>query len=103
VSTAGDVIEVCGVVRNTGNRDGADVVQVYAELPDPDAPPRLVGFTRVEVPAHGHASFNVTVPVDRLATRDPVRAAWRPAAGRHRLTVARFAGDENAAVVEVGL
>ncbi len=42
---------VRGAVRNPGERDGADVVQVYAELPDPDAPPRLVGFARVEVRA----------------------------------------------------
>jgi beta-glucosidase len=42
---------VRGTVRNTGARDGSDVVQVYAELPDPDAPARLVGFSRCEVAA----------------------------------------------------
>ena len=73
VSAADDAVTVRGVVRNTGERDGADVVQVYAELPDPDAPPRLVGFTRVEVHAHDDATFAVTVPLERLATRDPER------------------------------
>ena len=92
---------VRGAVRNTGERDGADVVQVYAELPDPDAPPRLVGFTRVEVRAHEQAGFEVTVPVGRLATRDPDRRAWRHAAGRHRFVVARFAGDPDAAIIEI--
>src|SRR5207249_3973090 len=51
VAVAGSVITVRGTVSNTGEHDGADVVQVYAELSDPEAPSRLVGFTRVEVPA----------------------------------------------------
>ena len=94
---------VRATVRNTGERDGADVVQVYAELPDPEAPPRLVGFARVEVPAAGSADVVVEVPVDRLATRDPERHAWRPADGRHRFVVARFAGDPDATVIELDL
>ena len=103
VSVADDVITVDGVVRNTGERDGADVVQVYAELSDPDAPPRLVGFRRVEVPAGGEASFEIAVPVERLATRDGARHAWRPVAGTHRITVARHAGDPKGLAVAVDL
>jgi beta-glucosidase len=94
---------VRGVVRNTGGRDGADVVQVYAELPDADAPLRLVGFVRVEAPAGGEAGFDVAVPVDRLATRDAEKHAWRAAAGPHRTAVARYAGDPAAVVVDVEL
>jgi hypothetical protein len=45
----------------------------------------------------------ITVPVDRLATRDPQRRAWRPAEGKHRFTVARFAGDPDAVTVAVTL
>jgi beta-glucosidase len=103
VTNGDDVVTVRGVVRNPGGRDGADVVQVYAELPDPDAPARLVGFARVEVPAGGAAPFEIALPTDRLATRDPDRRAWRPAAGRHRFAVSRWAGDPDAAVVEVDL
>lgn len=103
VSTSGDDVIVQATVRNTGARDGADVVQVYAQLPDPNAPPRLVGFTRVEVPAGGGSACVVEVPVARLATRDPERPAWRAAAGRHRFTVARFAGDPDGVTVDVDL
>jgi beta-glucosidase len=92
-----------GAVRNTGERDGADVVQVYAELPDPQAPARLVGFTRVNVRAHAQAGFEIRVPFDRLATRDPDARKWRPAAGRHRFVVARFAGDPDAVRVEIAI
>ena len=98
-----DAVVVTGSVVNTGDRDGADVVQVYAELPDADAPPRLVGFTRVEVAAGGSVPFRVVVTLDRLATRDAERHAWAPAAGTHRFTVARYAGDPAATTVEVVL
>jgi beta-glucosidase len=101
VARDGDSIVVTGSVRNTGARGGADVVQVYVELPDPDAPPRLGGFARVEVAAGEEAPFRVVVPVDRLATRDPERRAWRAATGPHRVRVARFAGDPRAVVVDV--
>lgn len=103
VTAADDAVAVRGTVRNTGTRDGADVVEVYADLPDTEAPPRLVGFTRVEVPAGAQAGFELTVPVDRLATRAPDRRSWRPAAGSHRFVVARFVGDPDATTVDVAL
>ncbi len=103
VERAGDAIVVRGTVRNSGDRDGADVVQIYAQLPEADAPSRLVGFTRVEVAAGQHAAFEVRVPVDRLATRDTVAHAWRPASGRHRITVARHANDADATTVALDL
>jgi beta-glucosidase len=93
VEVVGDAVVATGSVRNTGDRDGADVVQVYASLPDPAAPPRLVGFARVEVPAGESAQFTIEVPLDRLATRDAGRHAWSSPAGTHRFTVARHAGD----------
>lgn len=103
VAVGEDGVTVRGEVRNTGGHDGADVVQVYAELPDREAPPRLVGFARVDVRADEAARFEVVVPTDRLATRDPDQRAWRAASGRHTIRVARFAGDPDAVVVEVDL
>lgn len=103
VSTDDDLIDVQGVVRNTGGRDGADVVQIYAELPVPDAPARLVGFARAEVPAGAATPFAVRIPLDRLATRDPDRHEWRQPAGRHLITVGRYVGDPSAAVAPVDL
>jgi len=103
VAAADDAVIVRGTVRNTGGRDGADVVQVYAEIPDADAPGRLVGFARVEVAAGAAARFQITVPLDRLATRDADRRAWRPPSGRHRFLVARFVGDPAGTTIEVEL
>ena len=101
VSADGSQIVARGTVRNTGVRDGADVVQVYAELPDADAPARLVGFARVDVAAGAEAPFEIIVPVDRLATRDSARRAWRPPTGQHTITVARFAGDPAATTIQL--
>ncbi|MCC7076904.1 MAG: glycoside hydrolase family 3 C-terminal domain-containing protein [Acidimicrobiia bacterium] len=103
VSLAGDTIEIEGAVRNTGARDGADVVQVYAELPDPDAPARLVGFARVGVEAGASEAFRITVPRDRLARRDVETHTWKPAAGPHSVVVGRDACDPAARRVDLVL
>ncbi len=100
-STDNTSIVVRGTVRNTGSRDGADVVQVYADLPGPDAPARLIGFARVVVAAASEAPFEIVAPLDRLATRDSALKTWRPPTGRHVVTIGRFAGDPDATTVEV--
>jgi beta-glucosidase len=96
-------IVVNGVVRNTGERDGTDVVQVYATLPDPHSPARLVGFTRVDVAAGACSPFEIVVPIARLATRDSAAHTWRAATGRHTISVARFAGDPAASTAIITL
>jgi beta-glucosidase len=96
-------IVVRGSVRNTGARDGTDVVQVYAELADAAAPARLIGFTRVDVAAGRQTPFEVVVPLERLATRDSVQKTWRLPTGRHHIIAARFSGDPRAASREVDL
>ncbi|HEX3796796.1 MAG TPA: glycoside hydrolase family 3 N-terminal domain-containing protein [Acidimicrobiales bacterium] len=103
VSVGDGFINASVTVRNTGDRDGADVVQIYADLPDPQAPSRLIGFARVEVPAGAAATAEMAVPIDRLALRDPDRHSWRAVSGRHRLSAARSATDPDAisAVVEL--
>ncbi len=98
-----DGLTVSGEVRNTGDRDGADVVQVYATLPDLDAPPRLVGFARVEVPAGGTTGFEIIIDADRFATRDPDLHEWVPGTGRHRLTIARSATDPGGVTFDIDL
>jgi hypothetical protein len=79
------------------------VVQVYAALPDPAAPPRLVGFGRVEVLAGTAAEVAITVPRSRFETRDPDAHRWLPASGPHRITVGRHAGDPAATTVAIDL
>jgi beta-glucosidase len=104
VDLVDDEIVTTGSVRNTGDRDGADVVQVSVALPDAEAPRRLVGFRRVEVGAAGSTRFEIRTPVPALAQRDPDRRAWTTPHGRYRFTVGRHAGDPTAvdATIEIG-
>ena len=93
VHLEGEYLFVRGSVTNTGARDGADVVQVYAALPDPDRPSRLVGFARVEVAAGAAAEWEIAVALERLATRDDRSHAWKAPSGQYTLSVGHFAGN----------
>ena len=86
-------VVVTGMLHNIGQRDGADVVQVYAAAPTSGGPSRLIGFARVEVAAGGSASFDITVPFESLQTRDPETRSWIAPTGTYRLTVGRHATD----------
>ncbi len=67
---AGEPLVVTATVTNTGEREGAEVVQVYLGIPVEGQPPkRLVGFQKVTV-APG-ASEQVTISVDPAATHHP--------------------------------
>ena len=99
----GPDVVVSAVVHNTGEHDGSDLVQVYADLPDELAPSRLVGFTRVHVPAGGATPVTLVVPLSRLQTRDPVRHCWQEPSGAHTFRVARYAGDPRASSHDLDL
>ncbi|HEV8408448.1 MAG TPA: glycoside hydrolase family 3 C-terminal domain-containing protein [Sphingomicrobium sp.] len=82
-------------LRNTGNREGMAVGQVYASSPSAgwEAPRRLVGFAKVDL-APG-ASQRVAVDVDPrlLATFDEQGHAWRIAPGRYTLMLGASSRD----------
>ena len=103
VSAAAGGAIVSGLLHNIGERDGADVVQVYATLPDAETPPRLVGFARVEVAAGATEVFEIVVRADKFATRDAEQHRWVPPTGRHRVMVARYATDPQAITVAIDL
>jgi beta-glucosidase len=98
-----DRIIVRGQIRNAGDRNGGEVIQVYVDLPDPDAPSRLAGFARVGVPAHSTAGFELVIPTIQLATRDPVAHAWKPPVGSHAVRVGRHAADADAVTIGIEL
>jgi beta-glucosidase len=100
--TAGEPFRVTVDVENRGERDGKQVVQVYAERPDSavDRPARwLVGFAPVRVPAGEKARLQVSVPARLLAYW---RDGWRHEPGAYQLRVGTSAVDlPLAAKVEV--
>ncbi len=80
------------VVKNTGSREGREVVQVYFRPDDARQPVRLVGWSAVTV-APGR-SASVTVPLDpRMLRRwDEATNGWTSIGGG-TLLLARGLGD----------
>ena len=72
-SYAGGKLIVKATVKNTGARDGAEVVQVYVNVPAGSGlaqpPKRLVGFQKVALKAG--TSQEVTITIDRAASNHP--------------------------------
>jgi beta-glucosidase len=84
---AGESLPMTVDIENRGERDGKQVVQVYAERPDSavDRPVRwLVGFAPVWVPAGEKAQVQVSVPTRLLAYWQD---GWRDEPGAYRLRV----------------
>jgi beta-glucosidase len=101
VEVGPDGIDVSGSVINLSEVGGADVVQIYARLPDPELPSRLAAFVRVEVAAGARAPFRTLIAFDRLATWNPTEKSWIWLAGQHVLTVSRSARDRFGARFEI--
>lgn len=94
----GEALSATLTLRNTGERAGAEVVQLYAA--PPGRPHRLVGWARVEL--QPGESRNVTLAADPrlLASWDGERNGWRREAGDYSVYVGRSAGArEHAAKV----
>ena len=80
-------------MENRGERDGKQVVQIYAERPGSavDRPVRwLVGFAPARVPAGQTAQLQVSVPARLLAYWQD---GWRCEPGGYQLRVGTSAVD----------
>ena len=83
-------------VRNTGARDGREVVQVYVEPPDQgdDRPVRwLGGFAVVHAAAGAHAHVQVRVDARAFRTWDSAQPGWVTPAGTYPIRVGRSSSD----------
>lgn len=90
-ASPGDTVQVSVTLKNTGQRDGDEVVQLYAaaEKPPVSMPLRqLVGFARVPLQAGEKRTVTLDVPVERLRRWDETAdryvvdpGAWRFEAG----------------------
>lgn len=87
--TPGKNPRVSFTVTNTGNREGAEVAEVYASLPAGAAEPpkRLVGFSKVKL--NGGESKEVTVDVDSkyLSIFNVEQNGWQLISGEYRFMV----------------
>jgi beta-glucosidase len=86
-------------VRNTGNRDGATVVQIYAV--DATEPAQrqvrhLLGFRRVHAASGSTVDVTVECELTPISRRDPRTRTWSIADGQWELMAAQHSHDPNA-------
>ena len=72
----GDNYVVSFNLKNTGSRDGEEVVQLYAKFRGDDASKRLRGFERVAVKAGETIPVEIVIPADDLKLWDSEKHDW---------------------------
>ncbi|QNA86142.1 glycoside hydrolase family 3 protein [Sphingomonas sp. So64.6b] len=93
---AGAATKVMLEVRNTGKRDGMEVVQLYVAPVDRAATEpvkQLRAFAKVAIPAGSRQSVVLTLDPRAFATYDVVAKAWMVRPGRYRLMIGAASDD----------
>ena len=88
-----DRVVVSFNLKNTGSRDGEEVVQLYAKYKKDDASKRLRGFERVAVKAGETVHVELVVPADDLKLWDASEHRWALPKGRAKLMVGASSED----------
>ncbi len=93
VRKVGDNYLVRFDLKNTGSRDGEEVVQLYAKFKNDDASKRLRGFERFAVKAGETVPVEIVVPADDLKLWDSGKHAFAFRNGRAKLLVGASSED----------
>lgn len=74
------MLEITAKVKNTGDRTGKEVVEVYASLPDgrmEKEARRLIGFTKTaELKPQEEQTVKIQIPWKNFASYDEAQSAW---------------------------
>ena len=89
----GDCYKVRFDLKNTGSRDGEEVVQLYAKFKGDDAAKRLRGFERVAVKAGETVPVEIVVPAADLKLWDSGKHAFDFRKGRTKILVGASSED----------
>lgn len=92
-----DVIKLEVTIRNTGEANGEEVVQIYGKSHDTGCGPlqkSLVAFKRVEIPAGREKRIEFTIPVSKLQIWDPVEEKLVLRIGEYSFFAAKSSADE---------
>ena len=85
-----DTLAISCVVKNTGTRDGSEVVQIYIGKPDSKvkrAVKELKGFEKVAVRRGASKTVSINIPASTLAFYDESLAEWNLERGTYVLFV----------------
>lgn len=95
VAGAGRARKVSVVVKNTGSRAGAEVVQLYVGMPEAAAePPQLLkGFEKVFLQPGESRRVVMDLPDDSLDVFDPSTGAWSLVPGTYHVMVGASSRD----------
>lgn len=100
ITREGDRLVASFTIRNTGQRDGADVPQIYLAEVGGRPMRRLAGFARVQLEA-GEAR-RLEIPLEWRVIGEWEDGDWRIAPGRYRFVLARDAlGDGPSDTMEI--
>ncbi|HET6158349.1 MAG TPA: beta-glucosidase [Dongiaceae bacterium] len=91
--SGGDTISATFTVTNTGNRDGADVPQLYLTDAAGEKRMRLLGFERVELRPGEKRAVTLRAEPRFLARFDASAKQWRIMGGRYHVAVGESAAD----------
>ncbi len=88
-ATAEKELHISFELINTGARDGAEVAQVYARLPESAGEPfkRLIGWEKVPIAAHESKTVSIDVDPQNLAIFNVQKDAWELVAGDYTVYV----------------
>jgi len=89
----GETVTATFTIANTGERDGADVAQLYLTDAAGDDRVRLLAFERVALKSGESRRVTLTAEPRMLARFDIGAGRWSIAAGKHRVAVGRAADD----------
>jgi beta-glucosidase len=85
----GKETQVSFTVKNTGNRAGIEIAQVYVALPasTQEPPKRLAGWARVELKAGESKTVTVAIPALHVAIFDTAKDDWQVVPGEYKFMV----------------
>lgn len=91
--TGGKSVTARVTISNTGERDGADVPQLYLLSRDGQAMQRLLAFERVELKRGESRTVTLRADPRLLANYDEDARTWRIAGGQYALAVSHSAAE----------
>jgi beta-glucosidase len=93
--TPGGTTSVSFTVKNTGERKGTEIAEVYAFLPEAagEPPKRLVGWSRVELAPGESKEVSLPVSRDRLTIYEEASDSWKLIPGKYVIRVGGSSED----------